>query len=479
MDPVVEHSHRHTTAPEDRIPIFQKAIYSVGALVNQMQAAAIGAMVVVLNLGLGMNPALVGLVGTVPRLIDAFTDPLIGYTSDNSHTRFGRRRPFIFWGAIVSGILFILLFQLHKENTEMYNFWYFLIIQCLFVVAFAFFAIPFIALGFEMSPDYHERTRLQGWGNSIGQIAWLISPWLFAFMYSNKNLVQGVHILAVIFGVFIIIGGILPAIFNKEYFTKLPKPPQKNVIKDFFSGCAITFKNRPFVKLCIITFLIFNGFMLASAFTTYVIFFYVYGGSGSMDVAYSKGGILLGWFGTVSALSSFLIVAPLITWVGTKIGKRNTLLITIPVSLVGYTLKWVGYSQSHPYLLLIAAPFISFGLMSIFIIVSSMLADVCDLDELENGNRREGTFGAIYWWMIKLGQAAASLISGILLNLTGFNVTLGLNQTAHTLLYMRICDVGIPIVTSVIAILIIMRFEVTEDKAYEIRKKLEERRGKA
>ena len=77
------------------------------------------------------------------------------------------------------------------------------------------------------------------------------------------------------------------------------------MIKDFFSGFAIALKNRPFVKLCIVTFLVFNGFMLASAFTSYVIFFYDFGGD------YGKGGDLLGWFGTVSALSNFLVVIPL------------------------------------------------------------------------------------------------------------------------------------------------------------------------
>jgi len=219
--------------------------------------------------------------------------------------------------------------------------------------------------------------------------------------------------------------------------------------------------------------LVFNGFMLASAFTSYVIFFYDFSGD------YAKGGVLLGWFGTVTALANFLFVIPLITWIATKIGKRNTFLITIPISIIGYALKWVGYNPQHPYLILIAAPFIAFGLGSVFTIVSSMLADVCDLDEIQTGQRREGTFGAIYWWMIKLGQALASLISGVLLNATGFNVALAGHQTAHALLYMRLCDIGIPIVASLAAIYIITTFEVTEDKAYEIRKQLEERRGKA
>ncbi len=472
----IEHSSHHVTKPEDRIPLFQKTIYSIGALVNQMQAAALTAMVLVLNLGLGMDPAKVGIIGTVPRLIDAFTDPMIGYTSDNTRSKYGRRRPYMFFGALISGVLFMLLFQLHQENGEAYNFWYFLIIQCFFVVAFAFYAIPFIALGFEMTPDYHERTRLQGAANIMGQIAWIISPWLFTFMYSSKDLVQGVRILAIVFGVFIILGGILPAIFNREHFGNLPKPEKrkmKEVLKNFFSWCAIAFKNRPFVQLCIITFLIFNGFMLASSFTAYVIFFYVFGGD------YGQGGKLLGLNGTVAAVSSFLVIFPLITWLATRLGKRNTLLITIPLSMLGYGLKWWGYNPQHPELLLITAPLIAFSLGSIFTVVTSMLADVCDLDELQTGTRREGMFGAIYWWMIKLGQAAASLFSGFLLNWTGFKESLHGNQTAHTLFLMRICDIGIPIIASAIAIYFIMTFEISEDKAYEIRKELEKRRGKA
>jgi GPH family glycoside/pentoside/hexuronide:cation symporter len=108
-----------------------------------------------------------------------------------------------------------------------------------------------------------------------------------------------------------------------------------------------------------------------------------------------------------------------------------------------------------------------------------MVADVCDLDELQTGTRREGMFGAIYWWMVKLGLAAASLLSGYLLNATGFNVALGAKQTVHALLYMRLFDIGIPIITSIIAIFIIMTFDISEDKAYDVRKQLEERRGKA
>ena len=107
-----------------------------------------------------------------------------------------------------------------------------------------------------------------------------------------------------------------------------------------------------------------------------------------------------------------------------------------------------------------------------------MVADVCDQDELETGERREGMFSAVYWWMVKLGLALAGLIGGALLTWTGFKQELGLGQATETLLWMRKLDIMIPIVTSIIAIFIIRTISASEEKAHQVRLKLEERRGK-
>jgi len=477
----VSQPKHHVTALKDRIPFFQKAIYSIGAFANTAQAAFIGQMVIVLNLGLGVNPALVGLVGALPRIIDAVSDPITGYFSDNLRTRWGRRRPLIFLGAITGGICYALMYQLHKGHSEMFYIWYFGMFQALYFIGFTCFSIPWIALGYEMTPDYHERTRLQGASNLVGQLPWLIAPWCWAIMHNRAwfpDIVYGGRVLAIIIGSVIIACGIMPAIFNKEYFHELPKPDikgAKDVMKNFFSGAFITFKCKPFVKLCLTTLLIFGGFMCASAFTIYVVFFYVFGNAPVLDQAYARGGLLLGIYGTFSAICTMGAIY-ITTWLSRKLGKRNTFFVTIPISIVGYALKWLGYNPQHPYLLLIAAPFIAFGLGSLFTLVSSMVADVCDLDELTTDTRREGMFGAIYWWMVKIGVAASSFISGILLNVSGFNVALGLGQTAQTLLNMRLFDIGIPIVTSLAAIFIIMTFDITEAKACDIRVQVERRR---
>ncbi|NIV45510.1 MAG: MFS transporter, partial [Gammaproteobacteria bacterium] len=113
----------------------------------------------------------------------------------------------------------------------------------------------------------------------------------------------------------------------------------------------------------------------------------------------------------------------------------------------------VGYNPDHPYWLLFAAPLVAFGVGSLFTLMGSMIADVCDYDELETGQRREGVFGAIYWWMVKIGMALAGLLTGIMLNASGFDVELEA-QPEKTLFLLRVFDVGVPLVTSAIAIAI-------------------------
>ncbi len=142
-------------------------------------------------------------------------------------------------------------------------------------------------------------------------------------------------------------------------------------------------------------------------------------------------------------------------------------------------MKWWCYNPAHPKLLLLPAPFIAFGLGSLFTLVGAMMGDVCDLDELKTGHRREGVFGAIYWWMVKLGITLAFAFSGFLLNSTGFHVDLGGAQSARTVILLRLYDIGVPIATTLIAIIAIYSYKITEESAHGVRKQLEERRGKA
>jgi len=464
------------TAPEDRIPFLQKVIYGLGAFVNNLLAAAIGGMVIVLNLGLGMNPALVGLLGALPRLTDAITDPLMGYISDNTRSRWGRRRPYIFVGAILAGVIYIALWQLPGGRSEAFYFWYFLVGSFVFYLAYTMFATPWVALGYELTPDFHERTRLMGVQNFIGQIPYLIAPWFLWIMTNEawfQDQISGAAGLAIVVGIVAAGLGILPAIFLRERFVEARKEGDRSLageLREFARGMKVTLSSSSFLKLCLATFLVFNGFMLVSSFQFYVIIYWVFGGDQALGAEYA------GYAGTVGAFSTFAVIV-FITWLGTKVGKRRAFFFATGVSIVGYVLKWFTYSPDFPWGVIIPAPLIAFGLGGLFTLMGSMIADVVDEDELITHERREGMFGSIFWWVVKLGMAAALAVGGVLLNVTGFDVALEGAQTMETLTMMRAFDAFIPAVTSLIAIWAVWSYPITEQTAHETRQKLEARRG--
>ena len=478
----------YQTAPEDRIPFVQKVIFGSGAFVNNTLAAAMGGMIIVLNLGLGMNPALVGLLGALPRLTDAITDPLMGYISDNTQSRWGRRRPYIFWGAIASGVIFALLWQLPDGKSESFYFWWFLGGSIIFFLAYTVFATPWVALGYELTPDYHERTRLMGTQNFIGQIAYVISAYFLAIMSLDyfDSMADGAAVLAIAIGIAVIGFGVLPAIFLRERVTAgAVKVPVKNNVavessadamkrntREFFSGFATSIKFKPFLKLCVATFLVFNGFIMIAAFQSYVIIYYVFDGDTQ------AGSVFVGHSMALAAVTSFLIIA-LITWLCPKYGKRRAFYVTTGISIVGYLLKWVCYRPDAPWFVLLPAPLIAFGFAGLFTLMPAMVADVVDADELETHERREGMYGSIFWWVVKLGSAIALAAGGFLLNATGFNVDLGGDQADRSIFLMRVFDILIPVTASCVAIWSVATYPITEEKAHDVRTQLEERRGKA
>ena len=470
----------YETAPEDRIPVPQRLIYGLGAFVNNLLAVSIGSMVIVLNIGLGMNPALVGLLGALPRLTDAITDPLMGFISDNTRSRWGRRRPYILAGAILAGIMFALLWQLPIGKTETYYFWFFLLVSLVFYLAYTMFATPWVALGYELTPDYHERTRLMGTSNFIGQTAYLIAPYFLAIMHNEglfDDVVDGAAGLGVVIGAVVLVVGVLPAIFLRERYhfaqedDDTARPGLLDNVKRFFHGFITTLRFRPFQKLCLATFLVFNGFILVAGFQPYVVMYYVFGGDTGAGAEW------VGHAGALAAASAFAIVV-FVTWLATKIGKRRAFFISTGVSMVGYALKWFCYSPDKPWLILLPAPLIAFSFAGLFTLMPSMIADVVDMDELNTNERREGMYGSIFWWVVKLGQAVALAASGILLNSTGFDVQLEGNQAESTLTAMRLFDAFVPVIASGIAIWAVATFTITEEKAHEVRVQLEQRRGK-
>lgn len=472
---------KNVTAAKDSVPLSQKAAFGAGHLVLNLLPGALGIFMFFLLTAFGMDPFLAGLLGGLPRIFDAITDPIMGFVSDNTKSRWGRRRPYIFVGAILSGLFFMLLWQLDAENSQTYNFWYFLIMSMVFLIGNTMFATPLVGLGYEMTSDYNERTRLMAFSQTIGQIAWMVVPW-FWVLIANQDLFAtqavGVRQLSIIVGLICIALGVLPALFcrgmdagNMENRKKITfKTLFSNVI-DLFKSMGEVFKNVPFLKLCGATFLVFNGFQLVASFSFFIIVFYMFNGN------YEAAGNWPAWFSTITAVITAFCVIPIITWMANNFGKRRAFIYSTAISIVGYILKWWGFDPGNPWMIFMPIPFMAFGLGGLFTLMMSMTADVCDLDELKNGMpRKEGTFGAIYWWMVKLGQALALVLGGLVLKLVGFDQNAA-TQTAETLTNLRIADIVIPATTAGLAIIVMWKYSLNEERAKEIKAELVKRRG--
>jgi len=512
--------------PSVKVPLGQKAAFGAGHFILNILPGTLGVFIQFFLLtAWGVDPLWAGLLGGLPRIFDALTDPVMGFISDNTKSKYGRRRPYIFFGAIISGILFFLMWQLDDNASQTYIIWHVMVLQILFLVGNTMFATPLVGLGYEMTSDYNERTRLMAFSNTMGQIAWMIVPWLYVIIPDSNTFntqTEGVRTMALIVGAMCVVFGILPALFckgidsaNMQNRKKISIKTIASNLKDLFEGIKQVAQNKPFMKLCGATFLVFNGFQLVAAFGVFIIVFYMYSGS------YEMAGTWPAWFNTINAIITAFIVIPIISKMSVKIGKKKAFIVSTVLSILGYILKWWGFDKELnakfndtalgetltsgigalfgklnpilddfgmswfkidpgneiPWLIFVPIPLFAFGMGGLFTLMMSMTADVCDLDELENGMpRKEGTFGAIYWWMVKLGQAIALVLGGLILKIVGFdpNIT---DQTVETMYRLRIADIIIPAATAAGAVWVMWKYSLTEERSKEIKEELVARRG--
>lgn len=171
----------HVTAAADRVPLGIKIGYACGGMSFNLMVNSIANLAqFVLTVALGVNPAMVGLVLSLPRLVDAFTDPIMGGISDNFRSRYGRRKPFMVVGGIGAGLTFALLWMIPHGWSGNAYFWWFLIVSLIFYLFTTVFGVPWSALGFSLTADYDERTRLMAFNSFWCSVALLSIPWLYA-----------------------------------------------------------------------------------------------------------------------------------------------------------------------------------------------------------------------------------------------------------------------------------------------------------
>lgn len=462
-----------------KVPLGQKIAFGFGMLANQMFPAALGVFMIVLVQDLGFAAILWGVLQFAPRIFDAITDPIMGFISDNTRSKWGRRRQYVFMGALIMGISYVVMWQLFEENGLQYNFIYFLLCSFVFYLGLTIFSVPYVAMGYEMSNDFKERTSIMAIAQWIGQWAWVIAPWFWVFLYDPKwfpyGAGAGVRELSIWVAIPCTLFALIPALFMKSNptqdrsdFLPVTFTYVLKSLKKIFLDAFAAFQIQQFRKIALATFLVFNSFNVIAAFTPLIIWHHMF----NSDTA--AAGIWPSMHGSVGALATTFLVIPLVTLMANKLGKKRTFMISQGISLIGYILFWFLFVPEKPYLFLFALPFHSFGIGGLFTIMMSMTADVCDIDELKTGKRREGVLGAVYWWMVKMGFGIAALMGGLILAFVGFDAD---NVTYSAVTGIRSFYTFLPIIGVVLAMYIMNSYDLTEEKANEVRKLLEKRKA--
>ena len=274
-------------ASRKKVPLNQKIAFGIGMFANQMFPAILGIFMVVLVQNLGFSGSQWGLLFFLPRVFDSITDPIMGFISDNTKSKWGRRRQYVFIGGIIMGIAYIFMWQLFKENSVEYNFYYFLLWSLVFYLGLTIFSVPYVAMGYEMTEDFHERTNIMAIAQWIGQWAWVIAPWFWVIMY-DPNWFESAEVatrqLAYWVAIPCAVCAIIPAIFIKskstidEDYAPLNFANIGSSLGQIILGFVDAFRIPSFRRLCIATFFIFNAFNTVAALTFFVIVYQLFNG---------------------------------------------------------------------------------------------------------------------------------------------------------------------------------------------------------
>lgn len=494
--------------PADRIPLFQKLMFSAGV---NMDYVATGLMTGVLwmpffNIGLGMEPVVLGGILMILRAWDAITDPLMGNISDNARTRWGRRRPFMFCGAILTALLYPLFWYLPEGLGDTGKAVYLTIVGMVFFVCFTTWSMPYYGLQLELTPNYDERTRLTAWMTFFGKLSSLAGSWVLAFAIlvgslvlgdpkafagkgdfiesllrgiqpwlatfagedaAEKPIVAGMRVCCWLIALGIVCFGLLPALFVKERFHETEA--NRHAPEPFWQSVRESLRCKPLWGLISISFFLVLGSASVGTLGQYVNFYYVNHG----DLA--KGAMIAGWKGTVVVIAGILSI-PFFTWLGEKWDKRSVVLTMLVGSMVGHLLNYFLMTPDNPYLQIIPGVFESSAIAAVWLFLPSMKADVADWDEWHTTRRREGAINAFYSWFIKASLTCSMGLGGLVLQLTGFQTKLA-EQPQEVLDRMFWVYLLLPLVIWSAAVVSVWFYPLDRKSCAVLRTNLEARRG--
>ena len=468
----------------DRLPIPTKLFYGLGTAVDMWGLWLYPSVAFALfNMYLGVTPWLVGLALTLIRVFDAVVDPVVGWVSDNLRTKHGRRRPFILIAGILSGLCLPILFWVSPSWVDMkflgvsVIFWYMLGANLIYIPIISSFTVPYYSLSNEMTPDYEERTSIMAYRSMTQKIAELGN--FYALRFTNlawfiipgtgeKNVLLGLKVYSSILGVVMAILAIIIFFKTKErYYEKVVVNVKKKI--SILSSYGETLRCKPFRQMIIVGASFIIGTSMVGSLGYYATVFYVAAGDKVLGDNWQ-------FFMGVAFMLGGVIGVPLLATLAHHIGKRRAVVVACCIGILGYGGSWFLYTPKIVWLQTIASGLMGMAAASLWMLHSSIGADIIDYDELNTHERREGSFTACASYILKLGNSLGYFFSGLILTWVGFTWKLKV-QTPETIFGIRASLAFLPIAGMILAIIFVLKMPLTKQKSAEIRKQLEERRG--
>lgn len=394
---------------------------------------------------LGFRLGALGVVILASRLWDAVTDPAVGWLSDRTRTRWGRRRPWILGAAVPLAISFFLISNPTTLGaTEL----------ALGVLTFFFFltwtsvTIPYESLGPEISSEYDERNRLFGVRETMVILGTIVAAALPAVLPPGSLGLTGYGAVGLVFGVVLIAGTIFCVTLVKERpLARLPTTTASP-----WKTMAAVLSNRPFAILLIA----YSVYAFGGSLSTTVFLFFAEQVLGS-----DKGPFFL-----VLYLGTGVLFLPVWIWIAGRAEKKTAWIAALAVS--GTAFAGTGFlGRGDEFLFGALVVLTGIGLGGIFAIPPSMQADTIDYDESLTGIRQEGQYVGTWALAKKLAMALGAGIALPTLGLTGY-VAGGTTQSESAILTLRVLYVAIPCVCNFAAAAIVMGYPISRSRHLEI-----------
>ena len=461
------------TAPtRERLPITEKLAFGAGDL-GPAIATAVSSFfqLIFLTTVAGLRADVAGLILLIAKIWDAVNDPVIGWLTDRTVSRFGRRRPWLLFGAVPFGLCFFLLWIVPPFG-DTGKFFYYLVAALLFDTAFTIVNVPYTALTPELTRDYDERTSLNSYRFAFSIAGGLVAASLHQIIVNSFCADQaactgeaqrtGYLVAGAVWAVCCTLPFFWCVAGTRERHAALPVEAAQEM--GIFEQVRVALSNRAF--LFVIGIYLFSW--LAVQITASVITFYVTFWLQRADLIPI---VLLAVQG--SAFISLFIWSA----VSRRIGKKAVYIIGMAFwILVQSGLFFVQPEQTT--LTIVLAALAGVGLATAYLIPWSMMPDVIELDELATGQRREGVFYGFMVLLQKVGLALGLFLVGVALQWQGFNERAPAGQQPESALFaIRVMIGPVPTVILICGIILAAFYPITKKKHEELLEKLRERQA--